>query len=399
MIHQKKSTACPRKKRLNLSRRTFAKTLVAGAIVKPALFTIDSGHAADSVNTSNIRLAAMNGQNTRNDYHAYVKQLGLDHVVVWTQNDTSYDALLKLRKTVEASGLKAANIGNGPTHNQDKITLGLPGRDEKIEEYKTFLRNAGRAGFHSSIYAHMASNDEQLSSVWRTKSEPVRGGALGSAFDLDKAKAGEDVRWDLKVDRLTHGRVYSEQELWDNWEYFIKRAAPVAEEAGMRIGIHPDDPPGLTLGGVPRPIFSSFEGYRQALEIADSPNVGLCLCVGCVLEAGQAWGGDVLKTIRYFGERNKIFKVHFRNVDTTLPHFREGFIDEGYMDMYKVMRALVEVNNHCCVIDDHVPSMTNDPGGRISHAFAIGHMKALLQRANEEVKEGDRLQWTGPYSS
>ena len=108
-------------------------------------------------------------------------------------------------------------------------------------------------------------------------------------------------------------------------------------------------------------------------------------------------GKDVLETIRYFGERNKIFKVHFRNVETPLPHFVESYLDNGYMDMYKVMRALVEVNNHCSVIDDHVPPMV---GGRIiGDAFSIGYMRALLERANEEVKEGDRLQFKGPYSS
>jgi mannonate dehydratase len=89
----------------------------------------------------------------------------------------------------------------------------------------------------------------------------------------------------------------------------------VAEEPGMRIGIHPDDPPVVELGGVPRCIFSSFEGYRRALEIADSPNVGMCLCVGCWLEGGEPDGQGRVETIRYFGERKKIFKVHLRNVN------------------------------------------------------------------------------------
>ncbi|MFC1693191.1 mannonate dehydratase [Candidatus Latescibacterota bacterium] len=385
------------KVRFDPQRRKFGKLAISSALGAKFLITPEVSSTDEKINTSNVKLAAMSGQNTRNDYHTYIKQLGLEYVVVWTLGDTSYDHLMDIRRTIEASGLKIANIGNGPTHNQDKITLNLPGRAEKIEEYKTFLRNAGRAGYHTSIYAHMASNSERLSSVWRTENEPTRGGALGSTFDLEKAKAGINVRWNLKVDRLTHGRVYTEQELWDNWEYFIKQVAPVAEEAGIRIGIHPDDPPGLTLGGVPRPIFSSFEGYRQALEIADSPNVGICLCVGCVLEAGKSWGRDVIQTIRYFGKRNKIFKVHFRNVNTTLPHFVEVFVDNGYEDMYKVMRALVEVNNHCSVIDDHVPQMVG--GARVSHAFTIGYIKALLERANEEVKESDQLQWKGPYSS
>ena len=197
-------------------------------------------------------------------------------------------------------------------------------------------------------------------------------------------------------DRPTHGRVYSEQEIWDNWTYFVKAIVPVAEEAGVRIAFHPDDPPVPVLGGVPR-IFSSFENFERAFEIADSPNVGIYLCVGCWLEGGKLMGKDVLETIRYFGRQNKIFKIDFRNVSAPLPHFVETYPDNGYMDMYKVMKALVEVNNHCVVCDDHVPQTVG--GYRVADAYAVGYMRALLERANEEVKESDRLHFEGPYSS
>ena len=133
----------------------------------------------------------------------------------------------------------------------------------------------------------------------------------------------------------------------------------------MRIGIHPEDPPGITLGNVPRVIGSSFAGYKRALEIADSPNVGLCLCLGCVLEAGENWGKTPIETIQYFGERNKIFKVHFRNVNQPLPHFVEAFVDDGYCDMYPLMKALRQVNNDCVLILDHSPDMV---GGRATGA-------------------------------
>ena len=148
----------------------------------------------------------------------------------------------------------------------------------------------------------------------------------------------------------------------------------------MRIGIHPDDPPVPELGGVPRCIFSSFDGYERALEIADSPNVGVCLCVGCWLEGGEQMGKDVLETIRTFGERGKLFKVHLRNVDRPLPHFVEAFLDDGYMDMYQVVQALREVNFEGVMIADHIPSMDEDR--RVGTAYSIGYMKALLERAN-----------------
>ena len=128
------------------------------------------------------------------------------------------------------------------------------------------------------------------------------GDAQARAFDLAKA---ENRSQGTNQTRLTHGREYSEKEIWDNFTHFIREAAPVAEEAGVMIGIHPDDPPGPDLGGIPRCIFSSFEGYERALDIADSPNVGMCFCVGCWLEGGELMGKDVLESIRHFGERGE----------------------------------------------------------------------------------------------
>jgi mannonate dehydratase len=178
--------------------------------------------------------------------------------------------------------------------------------------------------------------------------------------------------------------VYSKQEIWDNYTYFIKAVVPLAEELGIRIGVHPDDPPAPELGGIPRCIFSSFDGYKRALEIANSPNVGMCLCVGCWLEGGPLMGKDVVETIHYFGGQGKLFKVHFRNVNAPLPHFVETFIDNGYMDMYNVMKALKEVNFDGVVIPDHIPGMVGER--RVGTAYSIGMMKALLQRANAEAK-------------
>ena len=180
---------------------------------------------------------------------------------------------------------------------------------------------------------------------------------------------------------LSHGRSYTKEEIWNNFTAFIQEVAPVAQDADVKIGIHPDDPPQPELAGVPRCIFSDYAGYKQALEIADSPNVGICFCVGCWLEGGALMGKDVLESIRDFGAE-KIFKVHFRNVDAPLPHFVETFIDNGYMDMYKVMKVLREINFDGVVIPYHIPQVLIDP--RLGTAYTIGYMKALLQRANEE---------------
>jgi mannonate dehydratase len=156
----------------------------------------------------------------------------------------------------------------------------------------------------------------------------------------------------------------------------------VAEEAGVRIGIHPDDPPQPMLAGVPRCIFSNFEGYKRALEIANSPNIGICLCCGSWLEGGKKLTGkDPEEMIRYFGGK-KIFKIHFRNVSAPLPHFTETMIDDGYYDMNKIMRALVDVKFEGIVIPDHVPGLGSNPNAEPGAGRGGGGRGAGEFRAN-----------------
>jgi mannonate dehydratase len=316
-----------------------------------------------------MKIAAQVSPEASEEDLRFVRQMGIGE-------KASYEYYASRRKLFESAGIKIYSFGSSSVHNQDAIVLNLPGRDAKIEEYKAHLRNLGRAGIPYTTYAHMANG------IWSTTPQLTRGGALSRAFDLENAESGHWAGAEYHMP-LTHGRTYSSEEIWDNFAYFIKQVVPVAEEAGVRIGIHPDDPPVPELGGVPRCIFSSFEGYRRALELADSPNVGICLCVGCWLEGGDWMGKDVFETIRYFGERKKLFKVHFRNVDQPLPHFVETFIDDGYMDMYRVMQALRAVDFDGVIIADHIPMMANDR--RIGTAFTLGYMKALLERANAEV--------------
>ncbi len=324
-----------------------------------------------------LKIAAQVTPEPTEDDLKFIRQMGVDYVVLWTNGDkASYEYYASRRALFENAGLKVYGFGSWSVHNQDAIVLNLPGRDAKIEEYKAHLRNLGKAGIPYTTYAHMANG------IWSTEREFTRGQAPARAFDLAKADKGWWIDREYQGP-LTHGRKYSEDELWENYEYFIRQVAPVAEEAGVRIGIHPDDPPVPELGGIPRCMFGNFEGYRRALEIANSPNVGLCLCVGCWLEGGDWMGKDVLETIRYFGEQEKIFKVHFRNVSQPLPHFVETFIDDGYFEMYKVVKALREVDFDGVMIPDHIPMMANDP--RVGTAYTIGYMKALVERANAEA--------------
>jgi len=356
-----------------MERRQFHRLALAGA----ATTVVPSAPAAGLEKwPPGIKLSVQVSGDPTDEELQFVRQLGVEYVNIPGGGATAtYENYARLRQKVEAAGLKVWNIGNSSVHNMEEVTLNLPGRDQKIEQYKQFLRSLARAGIFYTTYAHMGNG------IWSTEPELGRGGSRARAFDLAKADKGNWAGRAFQAP-LTHGRRYTEKEIWDNYTYFIKQVVPVAEELGMRIGIHPDDPPVPELGGVPRCIFSSFDGYRKAFEIANSPNIGMCLCVGCWLEGGKLMGRDVLETIRYFGKQGKLFKIHFRNVHAPLPHFRETFIDEGYMDMYKVMRALREVNFSGAVIADHIPSMV---GGRYAGtAYSIGYMKALLNRVNAE---------------
>lgn len=332
-------------------------------------------HPMDNIKPG-IKVAAQMSPEPSAEDLQFARQMGVEYVVLWTDGaHANYDYFMSRREIFENAGLKIYGFGNGDVHCQAALVLNLPNRDEKVEQYKCYIRDLGRAGIPYTTYAHMANG------VWSTDPEQTRGGAQARAFDLAQA---ENKSQGANQTRLTHGREYSENEIWDNFTHFIKEAAPVAEEAGVMIGIHPDDPPGPSLGGVPRCIFSSFEGYERALDIADSPNVGMCFCVGCWLEGGESMGKDVLESIRHFGEQGKIFKVHFRNVDKPLPHFVETFVDNGYMDMYQVMKVMREVNFKGVAIPDHIPQMADD--GRVGTAYTIAYMNALVKRANEEVE-------------
>lgn len=312
----------------------------------------------------------------------FIQQLGVEWVMTSVDEPDGHtvENYRRLCERFGAFGIKIYRLANHSVHNIPEVTLNLPGRDAKIEEYLNHLRALGAAGIHYSTYAHMGNG------IWSTGQGTMRGGITARAFDIKEAKTG----WWFKEFEgpLTHGRVYTEEEIWENYIYFIKKVVPVAEEAGVYIGIHPDDPPVYPLGGVPRCIFGNFEGYKRALEIADSPHVGMCLCVGCWLEGGKMMGKDVLETIRYFGGLNKLFKVHFRNVSQPMPEpWVETFLDDGYMDMHAVMRVLREVGFDGAIISDHLPSMIG--GRRAAEAYSVGYMRALVQAANNEFADWD----------
>jgi mannonate dehydratase len=316
-----------------------------------------------------IKITLQLSQNLSDDDLKFARQLGVGYVTVGTTGGT-YETFAALKRRIESAGLKVTNIGNTNVHNMPEVTLNLPGRDRKIEEYKQYLRDLGRAGIFYTTYAHMGNG------IWSSNAETARGGAPARAFHEATAK-GHWMNQTFEPP-LTQGCRYSKEEIWENYTYFIKQVVPVAEEEGIRIGIHPDDPPVPELGGVPRCIFGNFDGYVRALEIANSPNIGVCLCCGTWMEGGKYMGKDVFDAARAFAKMGKLWKIHFRNVTAPIPDFVETFVDEGYTDMKKLMRTLVEVDFRGILIADHVPGMVDSRAG---WAYSIGYIKALYDMA------------------
>ena len=325
-----------------------------------------------------IKLCAQSSATPNDEQLLFLKQLGAEYVSVGSTPELrTAEGFMQIKKRYADAGITVYNIGNTDVHNMPEVTLNLPGRDAKIEAYKQYLRNLGKAGIYYTTYAHMGNG------IWTSGRKDVRG---ASARDFDQNSPEAKGVWAGKEFKgpLSHGREFTKAEIEANFTYFIKQVAPVAEEVGVRIGIHPDDPPVPVLAGVPRSLFGNFEGYRKAMQIANSPNVGICLCCGTWLEGGKALTGkDPEEMIRYF-KRDKIWKIHFRNVSAPLPHFTETFMDNGYYDMWKIMKALRDVNFDGIVILDHSPAMVG--GNYAQTAYGFAYMKALLNRANAEAK-------------
>jgi mannonate dehydratase len=359
----------------DIGRRDFARmtlgTIGAAALAGPAAAVVQKP-------VPSIKLCVQSSANPSDDQLLFLKQLGAEYVSVGSTPELrTAEGFAQIKKRYADAGITVWNIGNTSVHNMPEVTLNLPGRDQKVEEYKQYLRNLGKAGIGYTTYAHMGNG------IWTSGQAIVRG-ASAREFDQNSPAARGNWAGQVFAGPLSHGREFTKEEIWENYTYFIKQVAPVAEEAGVHIGIHPDDPPVPMLAGVPRCIFSNFEGYKRAMEIAGSPNVGICLCCGTWLEGGKKLTGkDPEEMIRYFGAK-KIWKIHFRNVSAPLPHFVETFMDNGYYDMWKIMKALRDVNYDGIVILDHSPAMVG--GNYTQTAYGFAYMKALLNRANAEAK-------------
>ena len=277
---------------------------------------------------------------------------------VWSKKE-----LVKLKLSIESYNLQLSAIENVPTHFYDHIMLNGPKKNMQIENMIQNIENMADVGIPNFGYNWMPSH------VWRTNPRHIRGGAIATAFDYESANNYP----------LTHDREYSEDEMWESLEEWIKIITPIAEKKNIRLGIHPCDPPVEKLGGIPQ-LLRSFDSYKRLIEIVDSPSNGIEFCQGTFSEMEDAKDGGIYEMIDYFSSRKKILYVHFRNVSGTVPKFNEEFINSGYVDMHKAMNIYLKNGFDSFFIDDHVPQTNHDTEwGHAGRAFANGYIQALIE--------------------
>lgn len=284
---------------------------------------------------------------------------------IWSKKE-----LVKLKLSIESYNLQLSAIENVPTHFYDHIMLNGPNKNMQIENMIQNIENMADIGIPIFGYNWMPSH------VWRTNPRHIRGGAIATAFDYESAKNYP----------LTHDREYSEDEMWESLEEWIKIITPIAEKKNIRLGIHPCDPPVEKLGGIPQ-LLRSFDSYKRLIEIVDSPSNGIEFCQGTFSEMEDAKDGGIYEMIDYFSSRKKILYVHFRNVSGTVPKFNEEFINSGYVDMHKAMNIYLKNGFDSFFIDDHVPQTNHDTEwGHAGRAFANGYIQALIESTLKQKK-------------
>ncbi|MFC5134674.1 MULTISPECIES: mannonate dehydratase [Haloferacaceae] len=277
----------------------------------------------------------------------------------------SAEELIEAKERVEAHGLRLAGVHSLPHSIYGPIMLGTERADERIELIAQLIRNIGEAGIPILGYQW---NPRGLVPMRTRPDRPIRGGAEATEFDLTDLEDPFEVA-------ETVDREYSEAEFWENYERFVEAVVPVAEEADVRLALHPVDPPGIEqLGGIPR-LFRNVENFERAMDIVPSYHHGLKLCLGCFSQLGE----DIPALIRRFGERDQIVFVHFRDVEGTVPSFHETFVDEGNFDEFEAMEALVDIGFSGSVLPDHVPKIEGDSQWRHrANAFTAGYLKGVI---------------------
>ena len=304
-----------------------------------------------------------------------VKQLGVEHVIARYPGPIPWEEA-RLKELIDRLRGHGVTVGNLMIIGFPDTIYGRPGRDAEIDKVIRSIRAAGKVGLpviEYNFYAHRL--------IEGYYEEIGRAGAGMTAFDYDKVK-------DLPP--LEQVGAHSAEKMWANLTYFLKAVVPVAEQSGVRAGLHPNDPPAPISRGSGQ-IMSTLAGWKRLVDIVKSPSNGITFDCGVTRELGE----DPLEVCRYFGGRDCINHVHYRNVKVRKPYekYTEVFLDEGDINMFLVMKELVRQGYPRLIYPEHPrPSTTTargrnsgpfypGGGGYAAIAFNVGYARAMLQAA------------------
>jgi mannonate dehydratase len=316
----------------------------------------------------------------------FARQAGATHAIVHTPRFGSdayipplwtEEQLRGLKTEVEAAGLVLEGLENFlPAHWYD-VLLDGPRKAEQMEGLKGMIRAMGRVGIPLMGY------NFSIAGVWgRTRGPWARGGADSVGYVADAAPPHDPIPkgtvWNQVYDPEAGpgdiGTVTSEQ-LWSRLEYFLKELVPVAEEAGVRLAAHPDDPPLEMVRGTARLVYKP-ELYQRLLDIVPSHANALEFCQGTI---GEMHGEmDIYEAIERYAGQGKMGYVHFRNVKGKVPNYHEVFMDEGDIDMLRTLRLYRKHGYDGVLIPDHTPSMECSAPWHAGMAWALGYMRAAI---------------------
>ncbi len=298
------------------------------------------------------------------------RQIGISHAIVGVlpvlsrvPRNQYLRNLLEIKANFQAANMVFAGVESHPVP-AEKIKLGLPGRDEEIENYISVIKALASVGVSLICYNWMAGLG-----WYRTRADVRdRGDALVSEFDNESAKKQGLTEW---------GEI-SEERIWKNLQYFLKAVIPVAEQHGVKMALHPDDPPLSPLRGIGR-ILTSAANYRRILDMVPSPANGITFCQANF----KLMGEDIEALVREWSAKGKIFFVHFRDVTGTREHFQETFHDSSPLDLPRMLQLYHECGFEGPMRPDHAPTLEGESNDRPGYAMggkilAIGYMKGIM---------------------
>lgn len=293
------------------------------------------------------------------------------------------DGLVAIKQQVEAHDLQLFAIENFEPADWYDVLLDGPKRAEQMETVKRIVRDVGAVGISTMGY------NFSIAGVWgRPDTSAARGGAVSATFantaqtPIPKGMVWNSVYDDELYERSVrdgdHLEPITSAQLWDRYSRFLQEIVPVAEQAGVTMALHPDDPPLETLRGTPRLVWRG-ELYDRVLGIVDSPHNAMEFCVGTLSEMPDQ---DIYEIVERFVATGRIRYVHLRNVAGRVPDYRETFIDDGDIDLQRVLGILRDGGFDGVVIPDHTPHPDTSSPWETGMAYAVGWIRASLRALN-----------------